>query len=611
MRGSKAVLFLFKNICLPLLAIAGTAFSTGARPNNNLINSMFFFSYYAPVYGKRASCFCRPGYDTVVVVWLTNALPVLLLRKLFLNSIPIIKPQNIAMTTNFKKLFVAAGFSLLLSANAFAQKQVILPSSTPEAEGVSSAGIDSFLVAASHHKNEFHSIMILRHGKVIAQGWWNPYGPTLKHTLYSLSKSFTSTAVGFAVSEKKLSVTDKVISFFPNSLPDTVKQFLKELTIKDLLTMSVGQSPDPTSVIPFTSDDWVKTFLATPILNKPGSKFLYNTMATYTLSAIVQKVTGQKVIDYLKPRLFDPLGITGIDWEMNKQGINTGGWGLRLKTEDIAKMGQLYLQKGMWQGKQLLPKAWVEEATTFKIDQAPEAPQSKKDSSDWMQGYCYQFWRCRHNAFRGDGAFGQYMIVMPDQDAVIAVTSETANMQDELNLVWQYLLPAMHTGTLPADKVSADHLRQDLAALSLPALKSSATGWTGSKNFTLQNNDLNIKSIGFNVTDNECQLTLNNNSGSFKFNLSNGNWRPNSTQMQGPSLLLTAREDFSQLPPYKVEGSYAWVDSNTLQLTLRYIESPHSETITCHFNGQKLNAEVEYSFSYGTKKIPLTGDLQK
>src|SRR5436305_1392324 len=201
---------------------------------------------------------------------------------------------------------------------------------------------------------------------------------------------------------------------------------LQQLTIKDLLTMSVGQDPDPTGfVVPDTN--WIRRFLALPIKNEPGTTFLYNSMATYMLSAIVQKVTGQRIFDYLQPRLFQPLGITGIDWETDPKGINTGGWGLRLKTEDIAKFGQLFLQKGKWNGKQLLPVGWVEEASTVKIIQHPSYSQAKRDSSDWEQGYCYQMWCCRNNAYRGDGAFGQYAIVMPDKDAVIAITSETGD----------------------------------------------------------------------------------------------------------------------------------------------------------------------------------------
>ena len=207
--------------------------------------------------------------------------------------------------------------------------------------------------------------------------------------------------------------------------------------------MSAGQEPDPTFKIVSSDSNWVKAFLTTQVVHDPGTKFLYNTLATYMLSAIVQKATGEKVIDFLKPRLFQTLAIEGMDWEVDPRGINTGGWGLRLKTEDMAKFGQLFLQKGKWNGKQILPAEWVEEATTKKIDQNPDASQAARDSSEWLQGYCYQMWRCRHNAFRADGAYGQYIIVMPDQNAVIAITAETTDMQDEINLVWKYLLPAI------------------------------------------------------------------------------------------------------------------------------------------------------------------------
>jgi CubicO group peptidase (beta-lactamase class C family) len=508
------------------------------------------------------------------------------------------------------KSIALAAFACLFNIKLDAQTTAF-PHSAPEAEGVSAAAIDSFLTAVGQSKNEFHSIIILRHGKNIAEGWWSPYRADLKHALYSTSKSFTSTAVGFALTEGRLKVTDKVISFFPHSLPDTISPYLAQLTVKDLLSMSVGMEPDPTTVIPFKTTDWVKAFLATPIKHQPGTVFLYNTMATFMLSAIVQKVTGEKELDYLKPRLFDPLGIHGEDWEANLQGINTGGWGLRLKTEDLAKMGQFYLQKGMWKGAQLLPQAWVNEATTFKIDQAPGAPKSQKDSSDWMQGYCYQFWRCRHNAFRADGAFGQYIIVMPDQDAVIAITSETPNMQDELNLVWKYLLPAMRPNALPANSSEDDVLNKHLAALALPPLPAALSGPGGQapdQSFSLKPNPLDIGSLKFNFRHDTCQLYISVGSGIDKVSFGAGRWLAGQTSWPGPSLLLGAKEDIAFLAPYKIDGSYTWQDQNTLILKLRYIESPHSETITCHFNGDKLEATVAYSFAYGQNKIQLQSE---
>ncbi len=500
---------------------------------------------------------------------------------------------------------------LLISGTTYAQKVASFLSSTPEGEGVSSAGIDSFLTAASKGPHEFHSFMFLRHGKVIAQGWWNPYKADLKHTMYSTSKSFTSTAIGFAVSEKRLSINDKVISFFPNSLPDTVKPYLANLTVKNLLTMSVGQSPDPTSVIPFGNTNWVKAFLATPINDEPGSKFLYNSMATFMLSAIVQKVTGQKEFDYLKPRLFDPLGIKGIDWEVNNDGVNTGGWGLRLKTEDMAKLGMLYLQKGMWKGKQLLPKSWVTEATTFKIDQAPGTEQSIKDSNDWMQGYCYQFWRCRNNAFRADGAFGQYIIVMPDQDAVLAITSESPEMQEELNLVWKYLLPAMQPKALAVNAAANIKLKQHIESLRLAPPAVAPSIGTVAETYTLEPNVFHITSMQINATNNNCDVVFKTDGIDHKLHFETGKWFLGTTDLQGPSLLATAKEDFSFLNPYKIATGFTWADKQTLILKLRYIESPHTETITCHFDGNKLNADVAFSYNYGKSKIALQGAAAK
>src|SRR6476659_10029224 len=171
------------------------------------------------------------------------------------------------------------------------------------------------------------------------------------------------------------------------------------------------------------------------------------------LSAAVQKATGQTLLDYLKPRLFDPLGIAKPTWEASPQGISAGGYGLSVRTEDIAKFGQLYLQKGKWNGKQLVPAAWCEEAT------ARQTSNGSNPKSDWDQGYGYQFWRCRHGAYRGDGAFGQYCVVLPEQDAVIAITSGLRDMQAVLNLVWNNLLPDLKPAALPADATAEKQLR--------------------------------------------------------------------------------------------------------------------------------------------------------
>lgn len=503
-------------------------------------------------------------------------------------------------------------FALLFIVQVTAQKSSDLPISVPEKEGVSSAGIINFLGAAAKSKTEFHSIMILRHGKIITEGWWNPYRAELKHTMYSCSKSFTATAIGFAVNEKLLTVNDKVVSFFPNDLPDTVSEFLSQLTVKDVLSMSDGMEPDPTFAVASVDSNWVKGFLSVPILHKPGSVFLYNSLGTYMLSAIVQKVTGQKVIDYLKPRLFDPLGITGMDWEVDPRGINTGGWGLRIRTEDMAKFGQLFLQKGMWNGKQILPAAWVEEASTLKIIQHPDMPQSKRDSSDWEQGYCYQMWRCRHNAYRGDGAFGQFIIVMPEKDAVVAITAETPDMQEEINLVWQYLLPAMQDDKLPKDKDNQTKLTEKLASLALPVpvLQNSAFASSiSTKDFQIEPNAAQVQNISFTFSNNNCMVQLANETAVYRINFAAGKWQADETLMHGPSLVAGAKASFVGLPAFKINGAYTWKDEHTLELTLRYIESPHTEKITCYFDGDNITVDMENSFDYGKRKITLKGKL--
>ncbi|MEQ1863012.1 MAG: serine hydrolase, partial [Chthoniobacteraceae bacterium] len=241
-----------------------------------------------------------------------------------------------------------------------------LPRSTPEAEGVASAGIHAFLDAMAAAKHELHSFMLVRHGRVVGEGWWAPYAPGLRHSMYSMSKSFTSTAVGFAVAEHKLRVEDRVISFFPDDLPKNAAERLAGMRVSDLLTMSAGTAKEPTGAVT-GQENWVRAFLGQSLAQTPGTTFLYNSAATYMCSAIVQKVTGERIVDYLRPRFFEPLGIEGATWEMCPRGINTGGWGLSVPTEALAKFGQFYLQKGSWNGRQLLPAQWIELATSFKI----------------------------------------------------------------------------------------------------------------------------------------------------------------------------------------------------------------------------------------------------
>lgn len=296
------------------------------------------------------------------------------------------------------------------------------------------------------------SVMILKGGKVVYQHWANGGDPNTPHVMHSVSKSFCATAVGMAVDAGKINVTDHLIDFFPDKLPADMSPNLKAITIKDLLTMNCGHE---TEVNLDRHDskpvDWVEAFLAHPVTKKPGTWYCYNSIGTYMLSAIVQKVTGEKVLDYLMPRLFEPLGIERPRWEESPQHINCGGWGLYLKTEDMAKFGQLFLQKGIWKGKRLISEAWVNEASKYQVPSVPAGTRpdeiEKKglttDNCAWLLGYGYQMWRCPENSYRADGARGQYIIVCPDKDAVIAVTADSPDLQKELENVYKYLFPVL------------------------------------------------------------------------------------------------------------------------------------------------------------------------
>jgi len=477
---------------------------------------------------------------------------------------------------------------------------------------VTSQGIIDFLDAVQQSSHEFHSFMFLRHGKVIAEGWWNPYRADLKHTMYSTSKSFTSTAVGFAVSEGLLSVDDTVIQIFPNDVPDSIGSYLAELTIHDVITMTTGQDPEPTGLVA-TDSNWVAGFLAAPIVNEPGSRFLYNSLGSFMLSATVTAVTGESVIDYLRPRLFEPLGISDIDWEVDPQGRNTGGWGLRIRTEGMAKFGQLYLQHGMWNGEQVLPRGWMEEATAPSILQYPEVPDSIRATSDWLQGYGYQFWRCRHDAFRADGAFGQFIIMMPDQDAVVVITSETQDMQGELNLVWDHLLPAMQDEALPENPEAEARLRQRLAALALPIPSSTAAPAAdvriAGNTYTVENNDQGITSLSYDCMDVRCSVTMTSDTATHTFAFGNGNWEFGQTTRRGPYLVAAAKAAYVGLPPLQVAGAFAWDDAQTLRLVLRYIESPHTETLVSRFDGDRVEVTMISSFQPPPTEPTLHGTL--
>ncbi len=335
---------------------------------------------------------------------------------------------------------------------------------TPESVGIPSGAVTAMLEELYAQGIEMHSFMLLRHGKVCAEGAWKPYAMDEPHIMFSFSKSLTSTAIGFAVQEGILSLDDRLVELFPDKIPENPSENLQKCCVKHLLMMGCGHETE-IAWGPNQENDWIADFLSHPFVYEPGTHFLYNTAGTNMLCAILQKKTGLSLTEFLKPRLFGPLGMTDIQCHILPNGVSMGGAGCCLTIEDMARFVQFVANRGQWDGKQLLNEGWFGLATTKQIDNAGAG---WGGDPDWQAGYCFQFWRCApEGVFRGDGAFGQYGVVMTKQDAVLVIQSASMKLQAVLTAVWEKLLPQMAEGALPEDPKSLHVLQNRLKNLEL------------------------------------------------------------------------------------------------------------------------------------------------
>ena len=394
-------------------------------------------------------------------------------------------------TLMIKRIFLILMLSASLSATGQTRQ---IPRSQPEACGIPSAAVahffDSLMVIP---RTSIHSVMILRHDKVVAEMYPKPFNEAWSHTLYSCSKTFVSAAVGILVGEGRLKLTDRVASFFPESLPDTLSDNLKHMTVRDLLTMTSGIEPDWN--MRSVSTTWVKSYLSKPV-STPGRLFKYDSICTYLLSAIVQKVSGQTLLGFLRQRIFAPLGIKNVQWQVSPEGYNTGGWGLYLQSESMAKFGLLLLHRGVWKGKQLIPAGWVDEMM-------------KKQTPEGQPSYGYQMWPCpRKGSARADGAYGQYIFIIPDKDMVVVVTqSSTFDGSREHRLLWNYFMPQVRDKVLPVNPGGVRHLAAGSKRV-LPFVKgiSGISHALLNHTFKLSPNRLHWKSVA--ITGREGRYTL-------------------------------------------------------------------------------------------------------
>ena len=321
---------------------------------------------------------------------------------------------------------------------------------TPESQGISSDLFAALLRELDASKDtEMHHFMALRHGKVICECNFAPYPKGMWHITHSMCKSITGMAIGMLIEEEKLKLDENIYDIFPDHINAFSKIFRPVITVENLLTMTSGVTFNESGIV--SGNDWLGSFLNASVNGKPGTEFQYNSLNTYVLSAIVTKRTGETLTEYLTPRLFDPLGITKYYWETCPKGITKGGWGLFLCAEDMAKLGQLYLQRGKWNGQQLVSEYWIEISTARHL----------KTQND-TYGYGYQLWmEQRPGSFEYNGMLGQNVIIYPDMDMVLVTNAGNKEMFQDcimLNIIRKYFPVNYH----PADVLPENPLSHSL-----------------------------------------------------------------------------------------------------------------------------------------------------
>ncbi len=459
-----------------------------------------------------------------------------------------------------------------------------LPRSTPADQQTDPAAILAFLDAVEARPDiEMHSLMVVRHGQVIAAGWWAPYSADQRHFLYSLSKSFTSAAAGFAQAEGLLDLDDPVVKHFPEFDADITDPGSRSILVRHVAAMASGHTREMAGeALARDPDDPVRGLLLIPPDREPGSVFAYSQPCTYTLASIVQRNARMPLTEYLRPRLFDPLGIGPVGWQTWPPGRQQGFSGLFARTEDIAKLGLLHLQGGRWDGRQLLPAGWVAQATSKQVGN-PE-----RTEPDWRQGYGFQFWMARHG-YRGDGAFGQFCVVLPEQDTVVAITAYTLDMQAVLDALWEHLLPGLGDGSGPplgdpATDEAQLRLTARLDGLALPAAgdgdpaPADWADWTGNPFSIISERSATIPvkpaivSAAVTQDGDGWSLRIAEPGNALTFAVGSGTWTVSTPADQHGN-------------PIPVAASGGWDGPDRLHVEVIFLETPHRMDLTLYRSG--------------------------
>ena len=491
------------------------------------------------------------------------------------------------MKRKISSWMLAIGLMASLSANAQINE---LPRSTPEEQGVpSKALVALFDSLHALPLTDMHAVVVMRHGKVIGEMYPKPYAPEYRHTMYSCSKTFVGIAVGLAIEDNRLRLDDRIAAIFPELLPDSVSKDLADMTVRHLLTMASGVKPDWN--MRSRGKEWIRTFLSKPV-KEPGTQYAYDSMVSYMLAAVVQKVTGKKLTEYLQERVFTPMNVTEWAWEESPEGVNTGGWGVHIQPESLAKFGQLILNEGSWEGKQLVPAEWIREMC-------------KKHRETGREVYGYHIWHCggHDGAVRADGALGQYVISVLDKDMVVVMTEATlGNGRDQRRLIWDVLLPHIQDEPLPANKKDYQKLLKKQEGYKLAEVKGKASSAFASnwenKTIELGKNTFGWKSLKLNFGKKEVTMTVTETNGkSYELPFGYQQWMT-TTFDSYPPYSITPIDRFKGLEgPYYASGSYAWISKEELQLKAHYVNWVSALEMTFHLdeNGEvQLNVQTNY-----------------
>ena len=486
-------------------------------------------------------------------------------------------------------------------------KKMLERAASPESVGVDSQAIIDFLDECEKENVELHSFMLLRHGKVAAECWWKPYNAETPHTMFSFSKSVAGTAIGFAIDEGKISLNTNVYGLFPEYAPIIRKRYENMLTVEHLLAMTSGKMAS--FLLNTERVGWVQSYLRAPFRYIPGEKFEYVTENSFMLAAIIKKVTGLNVVDYLTPRLFEPLDIDIPYWESNQSGIEAGGWGLYLKTEDQAKFVQCYLNDGKWNGRQVIPEAWAKTAGEKHVDKTPGV------SADHAAGYGYQFWRnSLPNSYRCDGVFSQLGVVMKDWDACFVTTAGEPLEDKVLEIFWHHFPKNFTDEPLPENPDILAELRKKMDALSMPRLpKLMRREWLENKisgklikfrNTRMAtvvgvvNNTISTKkSGGFN----NVRLTFEEKSMKFFWT---EKYNENTVEVGYDGEYIISKAEIAGMK-YDFASSCAWLEDGTLEIWLRPLQHAQIRKLNFKFDGQ--NVELKSTAEKGLYDLALFG----